>query len=278
MLAESGDKPAAAELMREALTLAPEWNAGWFLLGELLTSNGEVGAARDVFRKVLARDPDDALGAGLQLELLGEQAGSQALAFVEALFDQYAGSFETALVEKLAYQTPSALFSALAPFLPGIVDHAVDLGCGTGLMGQLLRPLAIRLSGYDVSAGMLAKARAKACYDRLEKADIAALGLDEQARVVTAADVFNYFGDLGPLFSNVRKMMARGGLFAFSVEKLALGEGWKLQETRRYRHADSYVRSILIESGFSIASVSSTILRQDRDMPVEGLLFVAAAI
>ena len=119
MLAESGDNPAAADLMRDALTLVPEWTAGWFLLGEMLAANGDVSAARDVFYKVLARDPADSLGAALQLELLGEDSNGQALAFVEALFDQYAGNFETALVEKLAYQTPSALLSELVPFPAG---------------------------------------------------------------------------------------------------------------------------------------------------------------
>lgn len=277
MLAESGDNPAAADLMRDALTLVPEWTAGWFLLGEMLAANGDVSAARDVFYKVLARDPADSLGAALQLELLGEDSNGQALAFVEALFDQYAGNFETALVEKLAYQTPSALLSELVPFLPDEVGHAADLGCGTGLMGQLLRSRSVRLSGYDVSAAMLAKARGKACYDRLEKADIGALRLDEPAELVTAADVFNYFGDLGPLFANVRRMMPQGGIFGFSVEKLAPGDGWKLQETRRYRHAEAYVQSALALAGFSVAAVSPTILRHDQGLPVDGIIFIALA-
>lgn len=34
MLAESGDYPAAAELMEQALELAPRWTAGWFRFGE----------------------------------------------------------------------------------------------------------------------------------------------------------------------------------------------------------------------------------------------------
>ncbi|ESX88166.1 hypothetical protein X755_28430 [Mesorhizobium sp. LNJC405B00] len=32
---------------------------------------------------------------------------------------------------------------------------SLALGCGTGLMGEKLRPVAERLEGYDISAAML---------------------------------------------------------------------------------------------------------------------------
>ena len=46
-------------------------------------------------------------------------------------------------------------------------QHAVDLGCGTGLMGPLLRPhVSSYLEGVDLSVGMVDKARERGCYDR----------------------------------------------------------------------------------------------------------------
>ena len=44
MLLEGGDTHAAADLMRDTLTLAPGWAAGWFRLREML----EIGRTRDV--------------------------------------------------------------------------------------------------------------------------------------------------------------------------------------------------------------------------------------
>jgi SAM-dependent methyltransferase len=45
--------------------------------------------------------------------------------------------------------------------------RCVDLGCGTGLMGPLLRPHCGQLCGVDLSAGMVGKARQRGCYDEL---------------------------------------------------------------------------------------------------------------
>lgn len=46
--------------------------------------------------------------------------------------------------------------------------RCVDLGCGTGLMGPLLRNhVADSLVGVDLSAGMVVHARDRGCYDDL---------------------------------------------------------------------------------------------------------------
>ncbi|WP_163364132.1 class I SAM-dependent DNA methyltransferase, partial [Klebsiella aerogenes] len=68
---------------------------------------------------------------------------------------------------------------------------ALDLGCGTGLMGERLRPFVDRLEGYDISASMLRKARDKGVYDHLGKADLQQFSYAGEAPdLVTAADVF----------------------------------------------------------------------------------------
>ena len=98
-------------------------------------------------------------------------------AFVELLFDQYAPRFERSLVDKLAYRGPALILERLQANGFTRAQRALDLGCGTGLMGEVLRPLCTRLEGIDLSGEMLRQARAKGIYDRLEKADIAALDL-----------------------------------------------------------------------------------------------------
>jgi predicted TPR repeat methyltransferase len=55
----------------------------------------------------------------------------------------------------------------------------VDLGCGTGLLGPLLRPQAHSLDGVDLSGKMMEKARGKECYDRLFVRDVVKF-LEEQ--------------------------------------------------------------------------------------------------
>ena len=69
MLADSGDHVDAADLMRQALELAPDWAAGWFRLAGYEEKSGRKEAAVAALRKVLDLNPDDIFGAGLKLAL-----------------------------------------------------------------------------------------------------------------------------------------------------------------------------------------------------------------
>ena len=42
----------------------------------------------------------------------------------------------------------------------------LDLGCGTGLSGQIIRPAARRLCGIDLSPDMVERAEARPIYER----------------------------------------------------------------------------------------------------------------
>jgi predicted TPR repeat methyltransferase len=275
MLFGSGDHAAAAELMLGALELAPAWTLGWFRLGEMHEAAGALDAAAEAWRTALKLDPDDQAGAALKLELIGRAPASSEPppAFVEALFDQYAGTFDQSLVEKLGYRVPELLFDAIARTGRSRFSHAVDLGCGTGLMGEKLRPLCDFLEGFDISAAMLKKAEARGVYDRLTKAKLQELSLPAGgADLVTAADVFMYLGALDGIVARVAAGLAPGGLFAFSVEKHDGTEPFALRETRRYAHSRDYVEDALATAGLSLASLDEAVIRQDRDAPVKGLI------
>lgn len=277
MLFGSGDHAAAAELMLGALEIAPQWAMGWFRLGEMQAAAGAPAAAAEAWRMSLKLEPSDRPGAALKLQLIGAEppADSPPSAFVETLFDQYADKFDHALVETLHYRVPELLAAAIGATGRNAFAHAVDLGCGTGLMGAMFRPVARRLDGYDISAEMLRKARDKGVYDTLVKADLQALEPEGRtADLVTAADVFMYLGALDRVFASVIKMLAPGGIFAFSVECLA-GEGaFELQESRRYAHSEAYVHGLIAAAGLRLMSLERAVIRQDRREPVEGLIVV----
>ncbi|PTE10263.1 methyltransferase domain-containing protein [Mesorhizobium helmanticense] len=281
MLHASGDHPAAAELLLGALELAPQWVMGWFRLGEMQEAAGAFEQAAQAWTMALKLEPVDRLGAGLKLQLIGKAPASAAppSAFIETLFDHYAGTFDEALVDKLGYLLPDFLDQAIRAARPGRFRLAIDLGCGTGLMGQRLRPIADRLEGYDISARMLGKARAKGVYDHLAKADLQDFShAGERADLVVAADVFIYVGALEGIVGTVAKMLAGNGLFAFSVETLAGTTDFALQPSRRYAHSAIYVRKVLAANGFSILSAQTTVIRQDRRLPIEGLAVVCASL
>lgn len=280
MLFGSGEHAAAAELMLGALELAPAWTLGWFRLGEMHAAAGALDAAAEAWRTALKLDPDDQAGATLKLELIGRAPASSEPppAFVEALFDQYARTFDQSLVEKLGYRVPDLLFGATTRTGRTRFSHAFDLGCGTGLMGEKLRPICDHLEGFDISAAMLKKAEAKGVYDRLTKANLQDLSLPAaSADLVAAADVFMYVGALDGIFTRVAAGLAPGGVFAFSVERHDGAEPFRLRDTRRYVHSRSYVEDALGKAGLLIISLEDAAIRRDRNADVMGLIVVAGA-
>lgn len=277
MLFQSGEVPAAADLMLQALERAPAWTYGWFRLGEMQWEAGQRDGAGEAWRMALKLDPEDRLGAALKLSIAGQ--GELAImppAFVETLFDQYAGKFEESLVGKLDYRAPDLLLEAIRAVAPGPFERAIDLGCGTGLMGDRLRPHCVHLEGYDLSEGMLREARGKGVYDKLERADIARLTLEGMSTdLVVAADVYMYLGALDVAFASAAGLLVKGGLFAFSVENLDEPAGFHLGDTRRFAHSEAYVLACLDEAGLSFVSLARATIRQDRNAAVEGLIVVA---
>lgn len=277
-LFSSHDFVDAAELMLGALELAPGWALGWFRLGEMQEAAGNLEAAAEAWEMSLKLEPADRPGAALKLALIGRAPAKTAppSAFVETLFDQYAGSFDEALVKKLGYRVPELLADAIAARGVRRFALAFDLGCGTGLMGERLRPSVDRLEGFDISSGMLRKARAKGVYDRLEKADLQHFSYDgPKPDLVTAADVFMYVGALDGIVHAVAGLLAPDGLFAFSVEKLDGDGDFALQPSRRFAHSPAYVRDVLCADGLSLLSLEERTIRQDRGAPITGLIAVA---
>lgn len=277
-LAGQGDPAGAAEVLCGALERVPGWVAGWYRLGEFHERAGAAEAAAASYARALEADPADALGAGLRLDLLRVSPLAETLppAFVELLFDQYALRFEASLVGKLAYRGPALIMEQLGAAGFAGAARALDLGCGTGLMGDVLRPYCAVLDGVDLSGAMLRQARAKGVYDRLEQADIAALGLSPRGyELIVAADVFAYLGALERVIAWCAGSLVPGGHLAFTVEA---GEApLTLKDSRRFAHSPAYLEDLLATAGFAAARIEACVVRQDRGQNIASLCVVACA-
>jgi predicted TPR repeat methyltransferase len=215
---------------------------------------------------VVAYQQAIALGADVtqlnfSLASLGEGQTPEAAPhnYVKELFDRYAPHFDAHLEQRLAYQVPALMKHALEQVLQPsgalmpCMDRVLDLGCGTGLCGDFLRPWTKHLSGVDLSENMLDQARMKGQYDDLQCADIHDYLETENdpVQLVLAADVLVYIGRLDRLFKLAHDRLADGGLFAFTVE-LNEDEGesekrpgdYVLLGSQRYAHSEAYLRRL----------------------------------
>jgi predicted TPR repeat methyltransferase len=197
--------------------------------------------------------------------------------YVRQLFDRFAGSFEEQL-DKLGYQAPQLVCAVIERERARLGDAPVvlDAGCGTGWCGPLLRPLAARLEGVDLSPGMLARAAQRGVYDELTEAELVAHlgGQPVRFDAVVAADVLNYFGELAPVFGAVAGALRPGGVFVFTVEAADAGVSrYALAVHGRYSHAQAHVEALLGEAGLELLAVEQQVLRMESQQPVAGLVF-----
>ncbi|MCC7281053.1 MAG: tetratricopeptide repeat protein [Acetobacteraceae bacterium] len=196
-------------------------------------------------------------------------------AYVRELFDVYAQHFDAELVGKLAYRTPELLGRMLERLALPAGGAALDLGCGTGLSGLVLKPFAGRLHGADISAKMLELAGRRGIYDELFECDF----LDWLPRlkpcqygIVLAADVLNYIGELSPVLLAVAPVLEPGGVFAFSLEKPEPGAPVQLTSALRFQHDADAVIEAARALGLELAARGEAEMRMEAGKPVIGTL------
>lgn len=248
---------------------------------------GDVAGAIAAFRETLRLDPLDRGGASLRLAVLGGGAAPPAAPpdYVATLFNQNAASFDDTLVEKLGYAVPMMLRETLDRLGLPPARRLLDIGCGTGLVGESLRDRADHLTGLDLAEDMLAEAAERGAYHDLyvgEAARVLAHWAEtgmEPFDLIVACDVLPYAGDLGPLMAGIAGCLAPGGHAAVSTETLPEAEigpgGWALGGGHRYAHSEGYLRARLAAVGLAVVSLEPIVVRSQNGRPVPGHLAVA---
>ena len=266
----------AVDSYEQALGINSQFVNAHLYRANSLRSLGRVDEAIAAYARAreLGADPEQINYALAALGVLAAPAAAPA-AYVKELFDQYAGHFDRHLLQDLHYRTPALLVELVKPLAPAGALDIVDLGCGTGLCGPLLKPMSRTLIGVDISPNMLEQASQKNTYDNLvcaEITDFLVQGRDCYD-VVLAADVFVYIGDLAGIFAAARQALRAGGIFGFSVE--ASGhEDVVLQASRRFAHSAGYLQRMAQEYGFAVGEMKSCVLRRDKGIALDGYLVV----
>ena len=260
-------RPSEAEARyRESIAQRVDLAPPYANLGRLLQSQQRHDEAAALYRRALERGLDQALFHHLLDAVSGASSARAPAGYVTATFDAFATHFDERLVGQLAYRVPRDLVDLARPGLGDRALDVLDLGCGTGLVGEALQEAGVRHGtwiGLDLSLPMLERARQRGCYDELLCVDIeswlsgaAKAGFD----LVMAADVFIYLGDLDGIFRSVAACLRRGGSFVFSVETCEAGD-WRLLETGRYAQSETYIARLAQLNGFTMPGRAATAIR-----------------
>ncbi|MET9884973.1 class I SAM-dependent methyltransferase [Streptomyces sp. NPDC006430] len=151
----------------------------------------------------------------------------QALSSVERGYDLLSPTFD-----QTPFRTPDRMLDSVEETLAqyeGSFGSGLDVCCGTGAgLGMLRRLCRDRVTGVDLSAGMLAEAERAHGEDRAGLARVDLLRADARALPPALTDTydlavsFGAFGHFLPaerpaLFSGVHRALHPGGLFAFPI-------------------------------------------------------------
>ena len=257
------------------------------------------------YRNALTNEPDHALAShALASHLADGSVTTSSREYVTTLFDTYADTFDMSLAG-LEYSAPDALTRAIARVLENKghlggggssgdarpLRATLDAGCGTGLLGPLIRNATQTLIGVDLSEKMVALAHEREIYDQLIVGDIEEALLSLRGNpidLVAAADVFVYFGDMESTFEQVAEALPPGGLFAFTTERLGSSEtdgavtpegagqnpGFFLQTSGRFAHSQEYLETVAKGRGFTVEHYEHIVPRFELGKPIQGQLFV----
>lgn len=277
LLKAQGKLQEALIAFQQAATLFPEYADAYHNMGSTLIEMGKSDQALLALQKAKLLDPGNHSAGYMAAALSGENPKNAPPEYVKELFNQYSKRFDTHLTLQLSYETPQLLRKALdeaigknKPF-----EKVLDLGCGTGLAGEVFRDVAGHMSGVDISQDMICAAERKGIYDQLHVSEINQYlsRCRDNFDLVIAADVFVYFGDLDPLFSCLKKRLNQGACFIFSTESYR-DKGYALRSTGRFAHATNYIKSLAEKYHFEVVNVTPVVLRKEDNKPVEGDIFV----
>ncbi len=234
-------------------------------------------------KKILEINPEHQIALTLLNAYTGTMQDTLHPSFISSLFDQYAFNYDDHLKKTLAYEAPSVsrnlLNSASAKNnSPLSTGTCLDLGCGTGLMGIIMRDLATNLIGVDLSEGMLLKAKNTFIYDKIIQEDAIEYLKKNNSKVeyICAIELLNYLGSKIADFINLSSLsLAPGGWLILTSELCLSNEDMILTRHARYAYNQKYLINLLEKNGLIIKEMKESALRTGHDGEVIGLYIIS---
>jgi len=100
----------------------------------------------------------------------------------------------------------------------------VDLGCGSGLLAQVLAKAGYQVLGVDISAAMLEIARNRVPEAEFKHSSLFSANIPPCNAITSIGECFNYLLDadsnvakLGPLFDRIYNALKPGGVLIFDI-------------------------------------------------------------
>lgn len=269
----AGQWSVVAEAECRLTELRPDDPGTWRRLGAARRRLGDRAGMAEAILGWARAAPDDPSAAHMAAALTGQTLDRASDEYVRGLFDTYAPRFDEHLAA-LHYRAPELVAAEVDYRLAAPVECLADLGCGTGLLGPLVRDRAIRLVGVDLSPRMIARAEERGSYDELVEGELTDYLRQRPASVdvLVSADTLNYIGDLRPVFLAAHAALRPGGLFVFTLELGDEAATYRLERSGRFSHNTGWVGDEMEAAGFEAPTITPCVLRREGGAEVVGIL------
>lgn len=270
----------AIQHYQQAIRLQPTVHELQLNLALIYQEQGNAPDAIACLERVIELKPNAEIAKHMLAALQNITPDRAPASYIRTIFDNYADNFDKHLVDKLEYHTPALIAEIVRNQLDTEFKalRILDLGCGTGLFGEQVKDIKNQLVGIDLAPRMIDKARERGIYDQLIVGDLLEhlTGTKaDQFDLIAATDVFNYVGNLLPVFEQVTRTLTPGGWFTFSIEAAPdFASDFVLDKTGRYQHHKNYLERLRVQFGFAQADFSEADLRQEHGKPVTGYLYL----
>jgi len=273
---EIGRSEEAEASFRKAITLKPDYAEAYKSLGSIQIEFRKLEEGMSSYKKAITLKPDFGEAKHLLAALFLQTTRPAPRKYVEDLFNNFAINFDHTLVNKLEYKIPNKIVEIIIAENPNIkLGSVLDLGCGTGLIGDEIKRYCSNLEGIDLSKLMLKKASAKNIYDKLEYKDILEYLSTEDLNFnyFISSDVFIYIGELSEVFRLIKSRNKLKGKFIFSTEHTNK-DGFFLEQSGRYSHSKKYIESLCDKFDYKLSHFETTNLRKEKDKFIMGGLYL----
>lgn len=160
-----------------------------------------------------------------------------------ALYRDWAETYDATMLEGLQYRSPALVATALGAHLADRDGTVLDIGCGTGLVGQVLAELGYEaIDGLDISTEMMQVAARRGVYRHFLAADLNhPLDMpDAQYDGATCCGTFTHGHVDARCLGELFRVLRPGALFSFTV-KLEVWEPLGFKDTLARLVADGRI-------------------------------------
>ena len=244
-------------------------------LGSILRDQDRFKEAEDHYKKAIEIKKNSEKFKHTMAALMGETTNSAPRKYVEDLFDNYAINFENSLINKLEYRIPNIITEILIPKNQEVqLGSVLDLGCGTGLIGNEIKKYCSNLEGIDLSKAMLKIARDKNVYNKLYHEDIIEYLSTEDLNFnyFISTDTFIYVGELSKVFQLIKSRNKLNGKLIFTTEHTDK-DGFFLEKSGRYSHSKKYIENLCEEFNYTLSHFETVNLRKNKNSFITGGLY-----